>query len=382
MNRARVIVCLVLVGGAGCARGPLAGRRAEPPESPATERPAVAAADTQPPPVLEQPAPPAEEPAEDKEVDLWPRVAGADDSVILSWMEQPSWLNTNVKHRFLYRSRGHLPRPVAGQDAKLGFVQHDLAYHRQRCDMLGALPALRVRAIDVCAPPRLPDTGEPFPQHLWDVQASAAIISMVPPGALNITFGSASDVPFASADEMTLDVTWMSMIPCRRSWVLVPLVNWHNNRDYLNAVPLPGLAALWNPGEKLAAGMGFPASFISARPVDGLWLAASWAFPQTVYTRARYELLEGLHVYGGFEWANQRYFRHDREEPEQRLWYDEKRLLGGVRWEIGARAFLDLSGGWAFDRMFFEGERYEDRDHNRLDVDDGPFLWLRFGLHF
>jgi hypothetical protein len=32
--------------------------------------------------------------------------------------------------------------------------------------------------------------------------------------------------------------------------------------------------------------------------------------------------------------------------------------------------------------LFFEGERYEDRDFNRLDVSDGPFLSLQAGWRF
>ena len=34
---------------------------------------------------------------------------------------------------------------------------------------------------------------------------------------------------------------------------------------------------------------------------------------------------------------------------------------------------LELSGGWAFDRFYFEGEDYDDRDDNRIDVESGPF---------
>ena len=39
-------------------------------------------------------------------------------------------------------------------------------------------------------------------------------------------------------------------------------------------------------------------------------------------------------------------------------------------------------GGWAFDRFFFEGDRYEDRGFNRLEIADGPFLRIQLGVRF
>lgn len=87
-------------------------------------------------------------------------------------------------------------------------------------------------------------------------------------------------------------------------------------------------------------------------------------------------------AYVGFDWANQRYLPHSRAARDDRLFYYEKRLTAGLRWEIGTHGYLDVFGGYAFDRMFFEAHRYEGRDRHRLDIADGPFFGIQVGLRF
>ena len=43
---------------------------------------------------------------------------------------------------------------------------------------------------------------------------------------------------------------------------------------------------------------------------------------------------------------------------------------------------VELSGGWAFDRFYFEGESYSDRRENRVEIGDGPFAVLRVAFRF
>ena len=76
------------------------------------------------------------------------------------------------------------------------------------------------------------------------------------------------------------------------------------------------------------------------------------------------------------------HFRHDRRGLENRLWYLEKTLSAGLRWRIADGVFLDASAGWAFDRFWFEGKTYEDRDFNRIDLADGPLVGLWFSARF
>ena len=87
-------------------------------------------------------------------------------------------------------------------------------------------------------------------------------------------------------------------------------------------------------------------------------------------------------VFGEFNWRNERYFRADRTDDDDRLFYYEKNVNGGVRVNFLKHLSLELSGGWAFDRFYFEGEDYDDRDDNRIDVENGPFAKAMVSVRF
>jgi len=43
---------------------------------------------------------------------------------------------------------------------------------------------------------------------------------------------------------------------------------------------------------------------------------------------------------------------------------------------------VNLSGGYAFDSFYFEGEDYDDRDQNRIDIENGPYGAFRVDVRF
>ena len=97
--------------------------------------------------------------------------------------------------------------------------------------------------------------------------------------------------------------------------------------------------------------------------------------------RLTYQLFRPLRVYAGFDWDHDWYLRAGRHVEDHRLFYYEKRLTGGLRFDLRHVGF-EVSGGYAFDRFYFEGESYSDRNHNRIDVEAGPFVAVRLGTRF
>ena len=80
----------------------------------------------------------------------------------------------------------------------------------------------------------------------------------------------------------------------------------------------------------------------------------------------------------GFNWNNYRYFRSDRTDKKDRLFYYEKRLYGGIEISPDMRAKASLKVGYAFNRNIFESDSFMDRNYNRIDVSSGPYA--RFEL--
>jgi hypothetical protein len=49
---------------------------------------------------------------------------------------------------------------------------------------------------------------------------------------------------------------------------------------------------------------------------------------------------------------------------------------------VSKNVLLDLSAGYTFDRMYFEGRNFTDRSFNRLDIGDGPYIAFRVDVRF
>ena len=116
--------------------------------------------------------------------------------------------------------------------------------------------------------------------------------------------------------------------------------------------------------------------------MDKLTVSSAYLLPRTVHAKISYELVEGLSLYGGFDWQNQRWFRADRADDDDRLFYYEKKAAVGLRWEPVKNWTVDLQGGYGFDRFFFEGEEYDDRGDNRISLSDGFFIGVQTGMRF
>ena len=230
----------------------------------------------------------------------------------------------------------------------------------------------------------LPDTRERFPGELWDVRAGASYRHQFENGWIggaSLTVGSASDKPFASENEMIVRALGLLRVPHgdRNAW-LFSLV-YASDQEFLGGVPIPGIAYLYAPSDRFKAVIGVPFTSIEFRPLDALTLEAQYFPLRRVRARATYQLFRPLRLYAGFDWDNDHYFRADRQDKDDQLFYYEKRLTAGVRFDLRHVGFR-LSGGYAFDRFYFEGESYSDRHHNRIDIDAGPFVAAQVSVRF
>ncbi len=310
-----------------------------------------------------------------------PPLAGKFDREALHWLD---WEHVEAaRFQADYRSRLYADADVQGQSADMGLAQQDLTVRGQTIEAWMVTSAfLKLRTIEFCSRPRLAHAGRKFPPRLTDLQVGFMFPWVLPPGIYNITVGSASDRPFASGDEITADVTWAYGTPQGGTESLLVYVNWQNNRDFLNRCPVPGGMYRYKQGNWFTLALGFPYNALAWRPTEKLELSASYEFPRTVFAQIACRPCKPLKVHAGFDWTNQRYYRHDRRHVRDRLWFDEKRLTLGVRWDVNDQLYLDVCGGYAFDRFWFEGQTYEDRDYNRTNIADGPFIGLQLGARF
>jgi hypothetical protein len=276
---------------------------------------------------------------------------------------------------------------VEGQGTRLGLVRQDVSagapIWQDASDEFGISASLRAETFDTNA--ILPDTRQPFPDDLWNIHMGVGYRHLFENEWIaggNVTVGSASDKPFHSINEMTVGATAFLRIPQgeHNAWLFT--LNFSTNREFLNYVPLPGVAYLWEPNDWFRAVIGVPFAFIVVKPIDDLTLTLSYAPLTTVHAKAVYRVWGPVRIYGGFDWEYESYYLADRLDERSRLFYYDKRLSAGVMAGVSKNVLVDLSTGYEFGRSYFEGRNFTDRSFNRLDPGDSPFVALRVEVRF
>ena len=140
--------------------------------------------------------------------------------------------------------------PVAGQAAEFQSVRQDLSFaHPLWTDPLNVLSLSGgVRNLFTDTAAVLPDTGQPFPENLWDVHLGLRYARQLGDGWIvggGVSIGSASDHPFAAISEMYVSMNAMLRIPQGKhnAWILSSMYAPSSELNF----PIPGVAFSYNP---------------------------------------------------------------------------------------------------------------------------------------
>lgn len=276
---------------------------------------------------------------------------------------------------------------VVGQSTDLGLRQHDFSLtgplRQDAADEWSA--SVRVRAQEFDTEAVLPTSGRPFPDELWNLRLGTSYRHRFESGWIaggNLTVGSPSDRPFASMDELDVSATALLRVPRgeRDAWLF--FLNYSNQRDFLSGLPLPGLGYAYRPSEEFSAVIATGFVSVQYRPTEKLTLMASYAIFRTVDVRVTYQVFRPVRLWAGFDWTSERYLLADRQNPDDRFFYYEKRVRVGATVGLARQLYIDIAAGYSFDRFYFQGEDYDDRRTDRIDVGSGPFVAARLGLRF
>jgi len=232
----------------------------------------------------------------------------------------------------------------------------------------------------------LPDTGERFPSELWDLNFGTVHRRRLGNGWIaggQFSLASPSDRPFSGWDQTSISLNGFLRVPAGRRDAWVFFLNYASNREFAPHVPIPGAGYLHAPSRDFSALLGVPLLFVNWRPAGNLSFRGFYFPIHTVFLGGEYGLGDGWKVFASWGWENDRYYRYDREDRDHRLFWYEQRLEGGVAVEAGGGLDLTLSGGYAYDRFFFEGKSYGDgRTDNRINLAPGLFISARAAARF
>lgn len=276
-------------------------------------------------------------------------------------------------------------RGVKGQGTDLGRLREEGSLSLRAPRGSGEWsPAVQVSHERLDTGARLRGSGAALPEDLWDVKLGLAYRHFHEAGRFtgaSASVSSPSDEPFGAAQDVAFQIDLFHRRPAsgRDAWLF--FLNYANQREFLNHVPLPGFAYWYQPAPETMALLGFPFLFGRSQLPGGVEVSGAYLFPRTVRAQVGYDLLPALEVSAGFRAGHRRYLRAGREDAGERLFSYEKAVTAGLRYKLGDGS-LAASAGYAFDRYYFEGEDFDDRQDDRIGVRDGPFVQANVGWNW
>ncbi len=280
----------------------------------------------------------------------------------------------NIHPRLTLVFQGVPDQNVAVQGTRLGWVNQDMNFivplYQDSHDEWTLNAGVRGNEYHT-AGTILPSSKVPFPDDLWSVRLGAGYRHAFASGwtaGINVGVGSASDQPFHSIHEMTESISAFVRIPTgeRNAWLLSLNYSPTSEIQY----PLPGVAYLCAPTEQIVAAIGLPL-LVMYRPLKDLFLTFSYVPIRTIHAQATYRIWGPWRAYLAYNWGNESWFLADRMDDRERLFYYDQRVTTGLQCNLATFCVLDISGGYAFDRFFFQGVGSTDQHNDRVDVGNG-----------
>ncbi len=282
-------------------------------------------------------------------------------------------------------STQYAKQPVRGQQASLGMFTAQAG---------GAVPAWESgndqlfvtgagRWLSVPTKAVLPDDRAAFPNNWYDVQAGGLFVRQTPDGrswGVGLTGGSVSDRPFQSVREAAVNAIAFLRVPSGDDAWLFYVVSATNGQVGQN-IPIPGVAYEFRT-ENWRGVAGFPFVNVTRRLTPEWDWEFSYAALTDVQTRVNWHATAAAKLYGGFAWTNQSWFRAGRADRNDQFFYYEKRLEAGVVYTPANGVNLEVAGGEAFDRYFFETHSFSLTGRNRVDAGAGPFVRCQLELKY
>jgi hypothetical protein len=149
-------------------------------------------------------------------------------------------------------------------------------------------------------------------------------------------------------------------------------LNYDQSRTIFPDVPLPGVGYQRRVSDRLIYTLGLPFSTVFWRPTEALFINASYLPPFDGQVKVTYAISRQVRLFGGYE-SNLLAFHTEPQRKNDRTFFEQRRVEGGVKWLPCDYAEFVLAGGLAFDQQLSRG--FDARDLNdEIELDDEPYI--------
>jgi len=264
---------------------------------------------------------------------------------------------------------------VADQDADFEAARHDLNLRVKLGPAAESewLLSLDTESWALDTPARFDESGLRLPQELHQVAAGVTYRRLLENNWLvgqNLQFGSASDKPFDSAEEMFIRGTTFLKLPSGRYNAWLMFLNFDTHREF---PVLPGLAYQVVLAENLFAVVGVPVLTVEWQPVKTTHFGLSYFPVKQFNARLTHRFGEPWTAAASFQWDSSLFSRAGRDDRDDRIELEEKRVKLELAYAFTEQLSLAAHGGYAFGRRLGEGDDYDERSENDIDIEDAWF---------
>lgn len=196
--------------------------------------------------------------------------------------------------------------------------------------------------------------------------------------SVNLNYGSASDRPFKDGRDGTVGATFLQKLNPKWMW----LVNYSNNRTFLNNIPLPGFVYFQTMSKERTLILGFPFAIWITPLSKNISFRYTGLLPWSHRLRLAYVKFDQIQPYIGFEQGAQTYFDTRREERRDRTFWFERRLTGGIEGKLTQNIRYDAQSGLAFDRILYEARNFGEEKNYLINFTTAPFVSLSLKMNF
>jgi len=279
---------------------------------------------------------------------------------------------------FSYATSIYPSSSVKNQGTNLSVYKQDLSLFvpmwQDKQNDFSFTSSLKVRSNHGTA--TFPTSGVNLPGTLWDIRFGPNYRHQFGNGWIlgaGVLFGSASDEPFDSYNEMELMGNLFLRVPEDNGDAWLGFINYSNNRDFLNNYPIGGFGYWFGSVEWFEGLVGIPLMSFTFLPKEKVNIHYTYYPLLNMNAEVVYKPTRWFSMMASFDWTNERYFRPSRTDRRARIFNYEKRVAAGFKVSTSRWFHIKLTGGYAFDRFYFEGRRYSDRNNDRIDIANSPF---------
>lgn len=198
--------------------------------------------------------------------------------------------------------------------------------------------------------------------------------------SVSVSFGSSSDAPFARERNSVASANYLHQTS-EKWWFAV---NWSNNRNFANGIPIPGFFYVAKASREENLILGLPFVFWRKRFGNGFNTQMTSFFPWNHQAEAGYFWKPTTGASIGFEHRPQQFLRDDRQSKRDRFFFVEQRAYVVVQGTaIPSVLQWRLEAGRAFNRRVFEARNFSQKDKRfNINFEDANFLALQVTSSF